>query len=146
MLKKILFNIARNNSQRVIYNMNKVKVFKTSKCIKEEYMDYILGLKYEILNEDLMTEIINKREEYIHDLEDNYLLYLVEVKAEDLSFSSKEWEAKRDIEYIFEMFDKILENFCTDFYDDYTYYRKGRDELLLNKMSKFDNKKYSVDK
>lgn len=138
--------MARNNLQRVIYNMNKVKDLKTPKCIKEEYMDYILGLKDRILSEDLMEEIISKREEYVCDLEDNYLLYLVEVKAEDLSFSSKEWKAKRDIEYIFEMFDKILENFCTDFYDDYTYYRKSRDELLLNKMSKFDNKKYSVDK
>lgn len=138
--------MARNNLQRVIYDMNKVKDLKISKCIKEEYMDYILGLKDKTLSEDLMTEIISKREEYICDLEDNYLLYLVEVKAEDLSFSSKEWKAKRDIEYIFEMFDKILENFCTDFYDDYTYYSKNNNELLLNKMSKFDNKKYSVDK
>lgn len=138
--------MARSKLQRVIYNMNKVKVFKTPKCIKEKYMDYILSFKDKVLSEDLMTEIINKREEYICDLEDNYLLYLVEVKAEDLSFSSKEWEAKRDIEYIFEMFDKILENLCTDFYDDYTYCRKSRNEFLLNKMSKFDNKKYGVDK
>lgn len=126
--------------------MNKVKFLKTPKCIKEKYVDYILGLKNRKLSEDLMAEIISKREEYIYDLEDNYLLYLVEVKVKDLSFSNKEWEAKRDIEYIFEMFDKILENFCTDFYGDYTYYRKSRDEFLLDKMSKFDNKKYSVDK
>lgn len=138
----MLFNMARSNLQRVIYDMS----FKKQKCIREEYTDYLLNLKDKVLDEDLMTEIIGKREEYICDLEDNYLLYLVETKAEDLSLSSTEWEAKKDIEHIFEMFDSVLEKFCTDFYDDYTYYRESKNELLLSKMSKFDNKKYNVDK
>lgn len=151
MIKKLLFNIAKDKLQRTIQSMVKIEEEKYE-CIRDKYIHFFNEMNHKLITEDWLEEIICKREEYLEDLEYSDLTYLLELNPNGLSwamcksFTAEEWQAKSELEDIIRIFDYKLNRALSVLNTEYEDHLEWKNKSLRLNMSKFDNKKYSIDK
>lgn len=146
--------MARNNLQKVVYEMNSVTLNNTNICIKDKYLNFLESVKGEVVTEVLAETIVCKREEYIDDLIDNKLDYLLKPTSDILSssnicFTAEEWQARKELEDILQYFDSLIDKMYTKLYENYSEFKYIRYKSLVKQMEVFDNKNYdfkSVDR